>query len=1068
MLNAIIKAALKHRLLTLGLALAALGLGLGVLINMRVDVFPDLNRPSVTILTEGHGLAPEEVESLVSFPIESALNGTPGLIRLRSQSGIGLSVVWAEFDFGTDIWRVRQLIAERLANAKDRLPKGVEPAMAPVSSIMGEIFWVGLKAKPGLPSEQVATPMEQRTYGEWTLRPRLLAIPGVSQVVVMGGGLKQVQIQLLPKEVNRRQLNWSELRDRLLDLGDNTAGGFLDKDGQEYLVRNLARPADLDDLKNSVVGTWLGNSVRLRDIARVEYGPAPARGKAGINGEEGVIVTIFKSPDADTLALTRAIEKALKEMAPTVPAGMELKQDLFKQATFIEAAIHNVSKSLYEGAFLVLVILLIFLGSFRVSVITLTAIPLSFMATVLVMSALGLSVNTMTLGGLAIACGELVDDAIVDVENIFRRLKEARAKGVNGLDLLEVIFHASVEVRSSIVIATAIVILAFLPMLALGGMEGRLFVPLGVAYMVSILCSLLVSLTVTPVLASFLLTHAKDTAEARDSWIMVRLKRFQEGNLKHALRRPKLILVVCGVLIVGAMVGFVMKGKEFLPPFNESTSTILFSVAPGISLDESNDLGSRVEKAILSIPGVASTNRRTGRAEGDEHAEGVNKSEIDVSYKADSRPRPVVVKEIEDRLKKDFPMGSVSIGAPISHRIDHMLSGVEAAVAIKIFGDDLAGLRLASREVVKALKGTPGLVDLTAEQQVLIPQVKIQLDRDKLAAAKLSAGQTAETLEMAFAGSNVGSLIEGQQRVDIVARLAPEERKDIDAMGRARLATLPDGSWVTVGDVADVYETDGPNQVLRENMGRRMVVSANVRGRSMSETIQEVDQRLKTVTLPQGYRVVVGGQYESQQAGQKRIVVLGFFSMLAVFLLLLSHYDSWLIALQIMANIPLALVGSVAALYIVGGNVSLASIVAFITLCGIASRNGILMISHYLHLIENEGEKFDEHMIIRGSLERLGPVLMTALTALLALVPFLMEPHAPGREILYPVAVVIVGGLISSTLLDLFVTPVLFSLTGRTLLGSGHIKVQGGNHEEKPVTRRVQPAKRRALRSRGA
>lgn len=1038
MLNRIIQAALQHRLLTLGLALAVLGLGLGFLAGMKVDVFPDLNRPTVAILTEGHGLAPEEVESLISVPIEAALNGTPGLVRLRSQSGIGLSVVWAEFGFGADIWRLRQLVAERLSLAQASLPQGVVPALAPVSSIMGEIYWVGVAPKVGV--KPAASAMELRTYAEWVLRPRLLAIPGVSQVVVLGGGLKQVQVELLPREVNRRQLSWQGLRQDLLSLGDNTAGGFLDKGGEEFLVRNLARPADLDEIGGSVVGSWLGDPVLLRDIARIGYGPAPARGTAGLNAEPGVILTLSKSPEADTLALSRQVAQALVELRPTTPANMEVREELFKQATFISAAIQNVAKALIEGAVLVFIVLILFLGSARVSAITLTAIPLSFLATVLVLRFFDMSVNTMTLGGLAIACGELVDDAIVDVENIFRRLKVARAQGLRGSALLGVIFKASVEVRSSIVIATLIVILAFLPLLAMGGMEGRLFVPLGVAYMTSILCSLLVSLTVTPVLASYLLSGARETAHTKDSWLLARLKRLQERNLRLALAHPRWVLGTCLALVVLAAAGFALKGKEFLPAFNESTSTILFNAPAGASLAESDSLGARAERALLSVPDVATTSRRTGRAEGDEHAESVNRSEIDVSYKPDARQRPVVLQDLRAVLAEQFPQASVAIGGPISHRIDHMLSGVPAALAIKIFGSDLGELRASARKVTALLKDVPGLVDLAPEQQVLVPQLKVELDRQKLAQARLSAGGTAEALELAFGGERVGALIEGQRRVDIVARLAEEERRDLDAMGRARLTNRPDGSALLVRDVADLYETHGPNQVLREDMGRRIVVSANIRGRSLSATVAEVKERLKGLQLPPGYRLVLGGQYESQQAGQWRIILLGLFSLAAIFALLSAHYRSWLIALQVMANIPLALVGSVAALYLAGGNISLASIVAFVTLCGIASRNGILMISHYLHLMEHEGEKFGEAMILRGSLERLGPVLMTALTALLALTPFLLEPHAPGRELLYPVAVVIVGGLISSTLLDLFVTPVLFSITGRRLIAGGHLK----------------------------
>ncbi len=1040
-LNWIIQASLRHRLLVLGLAVAVMGFGVQSLFRTRVDVFPDLNRPVVTILTEGHGLAPEEVEALVSLPIEAALNGVPGLVRLRSQSGIGLSVVWAEFDWGQDIWRIRQLVAERLSLARDRLPADVVPFLGPISSIMGEVVWIGLTSKDDAQGKPVVSPLDLRTFGDWVLRPRLLSIPGVSQVIVMGGGLKQAQIQLIPDEINRRQLDWTELRNRLVSVGDNTAGGFLDKEGQELLVRNMGRPVDLEDIKNTVVGTWLGRPVQVRDIAKVAWGPATARGAAGINARPGVILTVQKSPEADTIALTRKVDQALREMTTQVPPGVEMHPDLFRQSTFIESAIYNVNKALIEGVVLVCIILILFLGSWRVTTVTLTAIPLSFLATAVVLHVFGLSVNTMTLGGLAVATGELVDDAIVDIENIFRRLRQARSRGVTGLDeLLAVIFHASVEVRSSIVIATAIVILAFLPLLAMGGMEGRLFLPLGIAYMVSILCSLLVSITVTPVLSSYLLMRAPETGHAKDTWLLARLKRFQEENLRHMLNHPRPVLATCGVLVTLAFIGFALKGKEFLPPFNEMTSTVIFSMPPGISLAESDAAGRKAEQILLGIPEVASVNRRTGRAEGDEHAEGVQKAEIEVNYGPKGRSRIQVIAEITRKMEEAFPTASISIGAQLAHRIDHMLSGVEAAVAIKVFGDDLATLRALARNIAEVLDGTPGLVDLAPEQQVLVPELKVELDRDRLKTARLSAGEVADALEMAFNGERVGTLIEGQRRVDIVARLAPEWRSSPEAMEAARLATLPDGSWVHVSDVADIFETVGANQVLREGMQRRIVVKANVRGRSLSGAVREVQRKLATVSVPTGYRIVLGGQYESQQEGQRRILLLGGFALVAVFVMLFTHYRSWLIALQVMVNVPLALVGSVAALYLTFGNISLASIVAFITLCGVASRNGILMISHYIHLMAEEGERFTDHMIIRGSLERLGPVLMTASTAMLALVPFLVEPHKPGREILYPVAVVIVGGLISSTLLDIFVTPVLFKLTGPSLLKAGVIK----------------------------
>jgi Cu(I)/Ag(I) efflux system membrane protein CusA/SilA len=1048
-LNRLIQWALAHRLQTLGLALVVLGLGTQAALHSKIDVFPDLNKPTVTVLTEGHGLASEEVEQLVTVPIEAALNGVPGLTRLRSQSGVGLSVVWAEFAWDADIWRVRQLVAERLGGVRGQLPPEADPLLAPVSSIMGEIQWIGLAAEEG-----ALAPMDLRSYAEWTLRPRLLGVPGVSQVIVLGGGLKQLQIRLKAAEVNRRQLDWGALRQKLEAIGQNSSGGFLDQDGQEYLVRNLARPEDLDEVALSVVGQWLGRPVLLRDVADVAYGPAPSRGTAGLNGKPGVILTVLKSPEADTLHVTRQVEALLKDAQATAPKGLLVEAGIFKQADFIQAAVSNVAKALAEGGVLMMLVLLLFLGSLRVSGIAMTAIPLSFLASVFVLRQLDMGINTMTLGGLAIACGEMVDDAIVDVENIFRRLKQARAKAQLGAaQALKVVFNASVEVRGSIVLATSIVVLAFLPMLALDGMEGRLFQPLGIAYITSILCSLLVSLTVTPVLSSYLLGPSQALARHGDSKLLAWLKAKQEGNLRRVLPRPRLVLGVALGLVLLALAGFVAKGKEFLPPFNESTNTILLSAPPGISLAESDAIGAEAERLILGIPEVAHVSRRTGRAENDEHAEGVNRSEIDVAYRTGlkgARPRGAVVAEIREKLEEAFPNASLVVGAPIAHRVEHMLSGVPAALALKLYGDDLTQLRLTAAQVLKALEGSPGLADLSVEQQVLIPELRVRLDREALARARLSAGETAEALELALGGAKVGTFVDGSRRLDMVARVGEGERADIGAIEDARLATLPDGRWVRVGDVAEVYETHGPNQVLREGLRRRIVVQANVEGASLSSTVEQLRQRLKGFPLPEGYELRIEGQYAQQEAGQRRILLLGLLSFLLVAGLLWTHYRNVWLTGQILLNIPLALVGSVAALYLAGGNISLASLVAFITLCGIASRNGILMISHYLHLMREEGEKFGAPMVIRGSLERLGPVLMTASVAILAMTPFLLAPDAPGREILYPVALVVVGGLISSTLLDLFVTPTLFLALGSRYLNTNP---QGGDHAKAPAQR---------------
>ncbi len=1024
MFDRLIQFSLKHRTLIVAIAAFVTVYGAVLLTKIPIDVFPDLNRPTVNIMTEAPGLAPEEVEAFVSFPLETVLNGLPGVERVRSSSGVGLSVIYVEFDWGTDIYRNRQLVAEKISLAKEKLPAGITPVMGPIASIMGEIMLVGLSSKDGSIS-----PMDLRTLAEWTIRPQLLTIPGIAQVISIGGGLKQFQILISAEKLKKYQLSMEEIESQLSKMSKNTTGGFIDLEQKEYLIRNIGSVRSKEDIETSVVGLHFGRPVLVKDIAEVREGIRVKRGDGSMMGKPAVILSVQKQPGASTLELTEKVESLLANLEKSFPAGVELNANLFKQSHFIEASIKNVEEAIRDGVILVFIVLFLFLLNFRTTAITLTAIPLSFLVSIIIFKLFGLSINTMTLGGLAVAIGELVDDAIVDVENVFRRLKE-NAQAKVKLNPFVVIYRASSEVRNSIVFATTIVVLVFIPLFFLSGIEGRLFVPLGVAYIISILASLVVSLTVTPALCSFLLTKGK-LVEKEDGALVRKLKNWDRRLLEKTLHRPKLVIggTVVLFLISVALIPFL--GKEFLPKFNEGTAVITLQAKPGISLERSNELGTQAEMIILKTPEVASVSRRTGRAELDEHAEGVNVSEIDVDFKTEGRERGLVLEEIRKNLVQIEGV-SINVGQPISHRLDHLLSGVRAQIAIKIFGPDLAVLRRKAQEVLKAVEGTEGLVDLQVEQQTLIPQVKIQLLRDEAARLGISLGDLSELLEKALNGETVGQLIDGQRVFDIFMRFDDQSRANLDLIKGTIVKIMPDGSRIRLSDVADVYEATGPNLINRENAQRRIVVSANASGRDLGSIVQELQNKISTsVQLPENYFIQYGGQFESQQEASRTILLLGILSLIGIFLVLYAHFRSSFVAFQIMLSIPMALIGSVFAVFISGGVLSVASLVAFITLCGIASRNGIMMISHYLHLMKYEGESFSKEMVIRGSLERLVPVLMTALTAALALIPLALAGGEPGKEILQPLAVVILGGLMSSTLLDIFVTPAVFYRFGR-------------------------------------
>ncbi len=1018
MFDFIINASLKQRLIVLGVSLLLVIYGALTVRQMPVDVFPDLNKPMVTLMTEAGGMAPEEVEQLITFPVESAMNGMPGVTRVRSVSGIGLSVVYVEFEWGSEIYRNRQQIAERLNLVREQLPQGIVPQMGPISSIMGEILLIALPADP-----DKASPMQVREYADWVMRPRLLTIPGVAQVIPIGGQVKQYRVEPDPARMQAVGVTLAELEAALKNFGGNTAGGFVDAGGREYLIRNIGRTTRLVDLQNQPVATRNGQPILLRQVASVTFAPGVKRGDASFKGKPAVILSVQKQPTADSVELTRAVEQALAEMGKSLPQGVDTPQFLFNQANFIEASVRNVEEALRDGAIMVAVILFLFLANFRTTFISLTAIPVSLLVTALVFSYFGLSINTMTLGGLAIAIGELVDDAVVDVENVLRRLRENRSLP-NPRSALEVIAAASKEVRSGVVYATLIVVLVFIPLFALPGIEGRLFTPLGVAYIVSILASMAVAMTITPVLCYYLLPKMKHIDHG-DSALVRKLKAWDERLLNWSFDRARALLIGAVAVVVIALASIPFFAKSFLPPFNEGTLTVNVVLNPGSSLVESNQIGTQAENILLAVPEVTEVGRRTGRAELDEHAEGVHYSEIEVDLKASGRDREAIIADIRQRLAV-LP-AVVNVGQPISHRLDHLLSGVRAQIALKIFGDDLDTLRGLAGELKERLAKIPGITDLQIEKQVLIPQYKIHLDYDAAARYGVASGELLQRLEQLLAGERVGQVIEGNRRFDLTLRL-PEEARGERGLENLLIET-PTGR-VPLSLLARIEDGEGPNQIGRENTRRRIVISANTDGSDMSRIIADIRGEIDKKPVPEGYFTLLEGQFQAQEQAAKLIALLAVVSLTMIYLVLYSRYRSAVLTAIIMGNVPLALVGSVVALWISGQPLSVAALVGFITLTGIATRNGILKISHYINLCAFEGEVFGRKMIVRGSLERLTPVLMTALVAAFALTPLMLSADAPGKEILHPVAVVIFGGLISSTLLDTLLTPVMFWLYG--------------------------------------
>ena len=963
MIHRLLEFSLRNRLFVVLGSLGLLLYGASVILHVPVDVFPDLNRPTITIMTEAHGLAPEEVEALVSTPLETAMNGAPGVERVRSASAPGLSILYVEFAWGTDVYRDRQLVNERLQLALPLLPSGAVPSMGPVSSIMGEIALIGVESPGGKNS-----PGELRGVAEKVIGRRLLAIPGISQVIAIGGGLKQFVVEPNPQHLAASGFSLEDISTAAGGASGATSGGFLSAGGREMIVRNAARTQDLSELAATPVGRNSGIPVPLSALAQIKEGVAPKRGDAGIDARPGVILMVQKQPGKDTVVLTKEVEAALESMKGTLPGDVRVRM-LFRQANFIEASIKNVEEALRDGAILVVIVLFLFLLNFRTTAITLTAIPLSFVVAAIVMRLLGETINTMTLGGLAIATGELVDDAIVGVENVFRRLRENRLSKTPKPPLA-VVLSASAEVRGSIVYATILVILVFLPLFALGGIEGRLFSPLGRAYVISILASFLVSVTVTPALCLYLLPNAGATERGDGAFVRF-LKAADRRLLGWTLQHTGIVMGATIAAVLGAMALIPGLGREFLPPFNEGTATINLIAMPGTSLDESNRLGTIAEQLLHNVPEVISTGRRTGRAERDEHAEGVNYTEIDVDFRRSQRSREMILADIRNNLS-EIPGVALNIGQPISHRLDHLLSGVQAQIAIKIFGPDLGSLRQVAADVRAAAQGVPGVVDLQIEKQVLVPQLQIKIDRKKAAAYGLQAGALNEWLETALAGKIVGQILEGPFSYDLVVRVPEDARSSPEAIRRL-LVDVPGGQRVPLSAVADVFEAWGPNQVLHESGLRRIVVSCNVAGRDLGRVVGDIQRNVSgQVRLPAGYAIQYGGQFQSQQSASRLLALLSLLAFGIMYLVLYSHFRSSRVVLQILINIPIALIGAVLAVVLTGSVFSIASMVGFITLTGIASRNTIMMISHYLHLMSEEGEDFTREMVVRGSLERQG------------------------------------------------------------------------------------------------
>jgi copper/silver efflux system protein len=1029
MFDKLIQFSLQKRFIVLTSAILLLIAGTYITIDLPVDVFPDLTAPSVTIMTEAHGMAAEEVEALVTFPIETAVNGATDVRRVRSSSSAGFSIIWVEFDWGTDIFLARQIVNEKLQTASASLPKGVDnPVLAPISSIMGEIMLIGLSIDEKNNKNNL-TEMDLRTIADFEIRRRLLSINGVSQVVPIGGMVKQYQILISPERLASYNITLNQIMSAAEESNENSSGGSYMDSGSEYLIRGIGRVQTIGDISNSTVAVRNGVPIFIKDVADVQIGPAIKFGDGSANAKPAVILTVHKQPQTNTIELTRQIETTLNEIQQTLPEGIIINSDIFKQSDFIKTSINNVVEALRDGAVLVIIVIFLFLWNIRTTFISVLAIPLSLIITIIIFQFFDIMINTMTLGGMAIAIGALVDDAIIDVENVFRRLKEnSRKPEEERLGSLTIIYEASKEIRAPMVNATLIIVVVFLPLFFLSGVEGRLLRPMGFAYVTSIFASLFVALTVTPVLSYYLLPKAGFMKREGDAWLVSKLKVLYDRTLKYTLDHSILVLVSSIIILAVTVVIIPFLGRSFLPEFNEGSLTLSLVTLPGTSLEEANKIGNFAEEIILSHPEVRSTARRTGRAELDEHAQGVNGAELDVRFELNGKDKEEFISSLRNSLSA-LPGTNVTIGQPIGHRIDHMLSGTRANIAVKIFGSDLFQLRSLAQSVKTEMQKVEGAVDVAVEQEVEVPQTKIRFNRFALARYGVTVGQIAEAIDIAFNGETASQVREGQNTFDLVVRFNENNRGNIHKIESALFDT-PLGAKVPLSQLAEIVNEKGPNRISRENVQRKLVVQANVSGRDLRSVIDEMRSNISSnINMPQGYFIEFGGQFESEQQATRIITLLSIVSVGIIFLILFLQFGSLKQALFILVNLPLALIGGVWAVYFTGGVISVASLVGFITLFGIATRNGILMISHYNKLL-SEGEEFRQ-AIVQGSLERLNPVLMTAITAGLALIPLALGSSEPGKEIEAPMAIVILGGLITSTALNMIVVPGLFYKFGK-------------------------------------
>jgi CzcA family heavy metal efflux pump len=1001
--------------------------------KMEVDVFPDLTAPTVVVLTEAHGMAPEEAEKLVTFQIETAVNGATNVRRVRSSSAAGISIVWIEFEWGTDIFKARQIVSEKLTAIAEKLPLGVgNPTLAPQSSIMGEIMLISL-------SSDSTTPMDLRTIADWNIRPRLLATGGVSQVIVIGGEYKQYQILASPQKMKYYNISLNELLKASEESNLNASGGFMNEFGNEYIIRGLGRTNKVEEIGNTVIKVVNNVPIKIEDVAEVNIGGAiPKIGDGSLRASPAIIMTVAKQPGTNTLELTKKIDNAIIEIAKTLPSDIKINTKIFRQAYFIQASISNIQKALIEGSIFVVIIMFLFLMNFRTTIISIVAIPLSLIVSIIILKFLGLTINTMSLGGMAIAIGSLVDDAVIDVENVFKCLRENAQKSIEvRKNTLVVVYDASKEIRSSIFKATLIIIVAFIPLFFLSGMEGRMLRPLGISFIVSLFASLMVAVTLTPVLCSFMLTNDKMLLnQAKGSWLERWLKKYYNSALARVMKFKKIVLSLSIVLFL--VVGFLMfgLGRSFLPEFNEGTLTVSAVSMPGISLEESNKIGNRIENILLSVHEISITSRRTGRAELDEHAQGVNAAEIDAPFVLTERSKEEFMKEVRENLSA-VSEANITIGQPIGHRIDHMLSGTRANIAIKLFGSDLSKMFSLANQIKRNIEGIEGLVDISVEQQIEIPQVQIKAKRNMLAKYGISIGQFTEFIDVAFAGEKVSQVFESNKSFDLVLRFNDENRGKIENIRNVLIDTNIKPTQLTTNNstlkiplhyVADIVSTTGPNTINRENVQRKIVVSANVAGRDLKSVVNQIKENVDdNVQLPENYRIQYGGQFESEAKASRILFFTSLMSLLIIFLLLYQEFKNIKFAGIVFLNLPLALIGGVLSIWFTSGIISIPSIIGFITLFGIATRNGILLVSRY-QVLQSQGVALYE-TVIKGSLDRLNPILMTALTTALALIPLAMTGDLPGNEIQSPMAKVILGGLLSSTLLNIFIVPVVFYIS---------------------------------------